>query len=180
MAVSYICAFSYLTGNFFSHDLKGNKRIFEINECKNQFFSKKAKHDRQLSYLYVIIQKKRKGGAAHENGTSHRHSVHPAPAGQGHRAGTGRAVRGIPPHHPAGHRMPLPGRDTHCHRPGHRRRHLDSRGIPGRPDGPHHPRDAGHPGRAAKPGQRQRHPALRPADGKALGRERQQGFPHPD
>src|SRR5699024_11789682 len=40
-------------------------------------FQKEAKHDRQLSHLYAIIQKKRKGGAAHENGTAHRHSVHP-------------------------------------------------------------------------------------------------------
>ena len=65
----------------------------------------------------------------------------------------------------------------HCHCPGHWRRHLDSGGIPGGPDGPHHPRDAGHPGGAAKPGQRQRHPPLCPADGKAFSWERAAGIP---
>ena len=81
----------------------------------------------------------------------------------------------VPPDHPAGHRIPVPGWHPHRHRSGCGRRHLHYGGLPGGPNGAHRSRDAGHPGRTPKPGQRQRHPALRPADGKAVRRDGRAG-----
>lgn len=123
--------------------------------------------------MQIKADKVRKGGASQDDGAAHRHPVHPVPAGEGHRPGAGRAVRGVPPDHPAGHQVVVPG--GHHHHPGRGGRHLDHGGLPGGLDGAHRPGDAGHPGRPQEPGQRQRHTALRPVDGKAVRRNGQAG-----
>ena len=110
------------------------------------------------------------GRERHEAGPAHRHSVHPAPAGAGHRPGAGGAVRGVPPDHPAGRGGPVPGGDSPGHRPGGGRRDLHSGGLPGGPHRPHRAGDAGHPGGPAEPGQRQRHQPLCSTHGEAVRR----------